>query len=74
LTDLEDKSVGQIIKELRLKNDLSQAKLSEGICSIQHLYRLEQGKRLPSAYLLKLLSERLGYELIVMLFDIDYKW
>lgn len=66
------KTTGEIIKELRNRKGLTQRELSLGICSKQHIYKLEKNKRLPLAYIVKLLSEKLGEELVDMLYKTDY--
>jgi transcriptional regulator with XRE-family HTH domain len=63
-----------IIKELRIDRGLTQENLSEGICFKQHIYRLEKNKRLPSAYLVNLLAEKLGTELIESIYYSECKW
>ncbi|GKV55245.1 hypothetical protein NCCP2222_11920 [Sporosarcina sp. NCCP-2222] len=40
-------NVGSIVKYYRMKNNLTQAELSEGICSISHLSKIESNKYVP---------------------------
>lgn len=51
---------GKIIKELRQKKRMSQAELSCSICSKEYISKIENGHKLPSDRVLKLLFERLG--------------
>lgn len=68
------KRVGDIIKVLREQKGLTQKELSIGICTEQHLYRIEKSKRLPSAYLVNLLSKKLGRELIDTIYSSKCEW
>ncbi len=58
-----NESLGIIIKNLRTKKGLTQKTLAEGICSKEYIYLLEKGKRIPSAYILELLSLKLNENL-----------
>lgn len=58
-----NESLGIIIKNLRTKKGLTQKNLAEGICSKEYIYLLEKGKRIPSAYILELLSLKLNENL-----------
>ncbi len=51
---------GKIMKELRENKEMSQAELSCGICSKEYVSKIENGHKLPSERILKLLFERLG--------------
>lgn len=51
--------LGLSIKKLRLIKNLTQKDLAQNICSREYISQLEKGKRMPSAYILKLLSEKL---------------
>lgn len=55
--------IGDIIKEQRLFKNMSRKTLSEGICSEKYIYLIEKNERNPSAYILNLLSERIGIDL-----------
>lgn len=68
------KEVGTVVKNLRLEMGFTQSELSEGICSTQHLYRIENSKRLPSAYLINLLAVKLGKKLIEEIYSADCWW
>lgn len=48
------------MKELREKKEMSQTELSRGICSKEYVSKIENGHKLPSERVLKLLFERLG--------------
>lgn len=52
--------IGQIIKELREKQDLSKAKLAKGICSPSYISRIENGQRCPTSVILRQITNRLG--------------
>lgn len=52
--------VGQLIRQQRKNNNLSQAELSEGICSRSYLSYIESGKRLPPPSSLAKIADRLG--------------
>ncbi len=67
-------SVGIIIKNKRLAKGLSQSDLAYGICSKEHIYRIENSKRLPSAYLLNLLAIKLGKDLIIDIYFKPCNW
>jgi len=54
---------GNVIKELRTLKNITQAQLSEGICTIKHLSRIENNLANPTLLLLSELSKRLGNEL-----------
>ncbi|QUI24213.1 helix-turn-helix transcriptional regulator [Vallitalea pronyensis] len=70
----QKKTVGEVIRNLRLEKGLTQKELAEGCCSKQHVYRLEASKRLPSAYIVKLFSNKLGYSLINDVYSNDCDW
>ena len=53
--------IGNIIKSRRLELGLSQEVLSEGICSVTTLSRIENGERMPTQNHLQMLLQRLGY-------------
>lgn len=58
-----DKMVGERIRQLRIHKQLTQKELTEGICSITYLSRIENGQINPSAEFLRKVSKRLGYDL-----------
>ena len=52
----------ELLKELRLSKGLSQANLSEGICSWETLSRIEGGKRKPNKKKLHRMFQRMGMD------------
>lgn len=61
---MNNKSFGKLIKELRLKNSLSQSQLAEMVeCSEKEIRRIEQDKNTPSIYLLHQLSKVFNMDL-----------
>lgn len=60
---IEQNNIGLIIKELRLKKNLTQEQLAFGICSTSQLYRIEKGKHYPSTLILQQLSSKLGEDI-----------
>lgn len=56
------KIIGSIIKFNRLNNNISQKKLSKGICVPSYLSRIENGELLPSEDVLSIIFNRLGLE------------
>ena len=53
-------NVGEIIRDARIRKELSQEDLATGICSVGNLSKIENGSRQPTAYTFQLLMERLG--------------
>ena len=53
--------IGKIIKRRRLALGLSQEELSDGICAVTTLSRIENGERMPTQNHLEMLLQRLGY-------------
>lgn len=63
---MHENSLGQTIRELRLRAGLTQEQLAEGVCSPVSVSRIETGKQMPSKQVLDALLARLGsgtYEL-----------
>ena len=58
---METYEIGKIIRETRTRRNISQEKLSEGICSPVTLSRIENGTQKLSLKIEKALLERLGY-------------
>ncbi len=56
--------IGKVIRVIRKKENISRARLTEGICTEKYLYLIERGARNPSAEMLILLSGRLGADLL----------
>lgn len=52
--------IGHIIKETRLKKQISASKLCAGLCSPSMLTRIESGERYPNKLLFDALMERMG--------------
>lgn len=52
--------VGNKIKELRDKRNMSRAQLAEGICSVSYISRIESGTRCPNSLILRQFSNKLG--------------
>lgn len=57
---MNDNYIGHIIKETRLKKQISSSKLCAGLCSPSMLTRIESGERYPSKLLFDALMERMG--------------
>lgn len=55
--------VGSIIKTLRTQNKMTQSKLSEGLCTIRQLSRIENNQSSPTIVLLSEFFHRLGHDL-----------
>lgn len=60
---MDQNNLGLIIKDLRIKKNLSQDKLCDGICSKSQLFRIEKGKHLPSILIVQQLSIKLGEDI-----------
>ena len=54
------KNVGSILKYYRMKNNLTQGELSEGICSISHLSKIESNRYVPHAETVDALFKRMN--------------
>lgn len=52
--------IGQTLKELRLKKNMSRRELADGICSVSYITRIENGDRCPSSVILRQITTRLG--------------
>jgi len=59
---MEYEHFGILLKELRLKHNMSREKLAENICTPKQIYRIEKGESEPSVHLLYQLS---------VIFDLD---
>ncbi|WP_350343399.1 helix-turn-helix transcriptional regulator [Proteinivorax tanatarense] len=53
-------TIGELIKNERFKQEVSQEKLSEGICTPSYLSRIESGSSNPSNEVIERLMQRLG--------------
>ncbi|QSX05247.1 helix-turn-helix transcriptional regulator [Sedimentibacter sp. zth1] len=58
-----ESNFGSILKQLRKKYNLTQKELSEGICSVKQLIRIEHNDSEPSIYVLHRLSSKLNIDL-----------
>lgn len=52
--------IGEVIKKTRESMGMTQEELSDGICSIENLSRIENGKCVPNRVNFKMLMERMG--------------
>ncbi len=57
---MKQNSIGRFIHILRTRNNISQGRLSKGLCSIATLSRIELGERVPDKFLMDALFQRLG--------------
>lgn len=53
-------TLGEVIKESRIRNKMTQREVARGICSSATIARIEQGKQMPSRRVLEELFRRLG--------------
>ncbi len=58
---METYGIGEIIREERIRKNLSQEELCEGICATPTLSRIENGTQKPSLKIEEALLERLGH-------------
>ena len=68
---MDKKMIGKMIAYERSKQGISAQRLSEGVCSVSALQRLESGVRLPDFFVLERLIERLGKSVNKMEFLYD---
>lgn len=68
---MDKKMIGNMIAYERSKQGISAQRLSEGVCSVSALHRLESGVRLPDFFVLERLIERLGKSVNKMEFLYD---
>ncbi|NLO18353.1 MAG: helix-turn-helix transcriptional regulator [Ignavibacteria bacterium] len=66
-------SFGKLLRTIREEKNLSRAQLAEGICSEKYLYLIEKGERMPSATILRQLSQALQTDLFRYYRFIDYE-
>lgn len=50
---------GNVIKKIRLEKSMSKERLSDGICSLEKLTEIEDGREIPDLFLMKQLCDRL---------------
>lgn len=55
-------NIGSILKYYRMRNNLTQAELSKGVCSISHLSKIESNKYIPHNETINELFKRMGIE------------
>lgn len=55
-------NIGSILKYYRMKNNLTQAELSKGVCSVSHLSKIESNKYIPHNETINELFKRMGVE------------
>ncbi|WP_432362455.1 helix-turn-helix domain-containing protein [Sporosarcina sp. UB5] len=55
-------NIGSILKYYRMRNDLTQAELCKGICSISHLSKIESNKTIPRTETINELFQRMGID------------
>lgn len=63
---------GKFIRHYRQKKGMTLEKLSDGICSLTHIHRIEKGERKPSIRVLELIASKLGFSLIECLILNEY--
>lgn len=69
---MQEMTLGEILENLRRKNNLTKQMICEGLCSITALSRYEADLRLPDIFLLEGILERLGGdEIDIKLFASD---
>lgn len=68
---MDKKMIGNMIAYERSKQGISAQRLSEGVCSVSAIQRLESGVRLPDFFVLERLIERLGKSVNKMEFLYD---
>ena len=54
---------GEVLKYIRISNNMTLEQLSDGICSVRQLSRIESGNNNPSVYVLHNLSKKLNIDL-----------
>lgn len=57
---MDRRTIGRLVNYERNKRKISAQKLTQGICSLSALQRLESGERLPDFFVLERIIERLG--------------
>ncbi|MGG0670880.1 helix-turn-helix transcriptional regulator, partial [Lederbergia citrisecunda] len=55
-------NIGSILKYYRMRNNLTQAELCKGVCSISHLSKIESNKYIPHNETINELFKRMGIE------------
>lgn len=57
---MKEQSMGQIVREIRVEQGMTQEVLADGICTTSYLSRVEHGSQIPSREIYQSLMERLG--------------
>lgn len=57
---MDRRTIGRLVNYERNKRKISAQELTQGICSLSALQRLESGERLPDFFVLERIIERLG--------------
>lgn len=58
---------GHVLKELRLKNNMTKTQLADGICSSSYITRIENGERVPTSVIMRQLCNKLGINSEILL-------
>lgn len=58
---------GHVLKELRLKNNMTKTQLANGICSSSYITRIENGERVPTSVIMRQLCNKLGINSEILL-------
>jgi len=64
--------IGKELKAMRQAKHISQAKLSEGLCSVSTLVRIESNRQMPSFELVNALTERMGVSIDKLIYATNY--
>lgn len=65
--------IGTLIKSRRIELGLTQEELSDGICSVTTLSRIENGERMPTQNHLEIILQRIGYSDMMIHTCVDKK-
>ena len=60
---MEKRGIGELISSIRMKRNISQKILCDGLCSVQTLSLIESEQRIPDVFLAEALLQRLGFSL-----------
>ncbi|NLB79158.1 MAG: helix-turn-helix transcriptional regulator [Clostridiaceae bacterium] len=55
--------IGNVIEKHRITLGMTRRELSENICSEKYIYMIEKGKRRPSAFIVRMLGDKIGIDL-----------
>lgn len=70
---MNSNSLGKIIRPMRKQRKMTQKDLAFGICDVRTLIRIEKGEFLPSLYVIKLFSIKLGEDLMKYYEYLEYE-